>query len=322
MLHLNMIRSLLMKSQCFAGQPLFTGVSFSCSVLHTKCFGLLCFQNLNHGKTSTSTMLNNSLFANDPHKLKVARNYGVKLPNKQTPGQLKAGIDKGRMVHRNSNMVRRAMLESGGLDLRLNTTLAKAIAQCKKEGMSLSAINRLLDQKKQNVSEFTVPIIGPSGSAVLLQCYSKSMKLAIQHSKYCIRKAKFLATVGPESTVAQNFERKGIILATPPTNDESNSEDDYTDLAIEVGAEDVTISGEGKLKFSCSLSDWKVVEKTLKEKNINVEYADVEYIPISGVEISEDQEIAFQKLIAETEAIAEKTVGQTEIFNVVSNIEI
>ncbi|XP_078482855.1 putative transcriptional regulatory protein Aasi_0624 [Ciona intestinalis] len=322
MLHLNILRTLCVKSTSLAQSSLVLSRLYSlCTTSSTLSKHFI------QPKVNPHTV--NNLYVRlsicDCYwlgsVLTLTRGYGLKLPNKQTPAQIKAANDKARLYHRNLGMVKRALKESGGYDLKLNTALARAVAQCKKDGMPATLVNRLLDRKKQDTSEFTIPVTGPNGCVVILQCYAKNIKVAVQQAKFCIRKSNFQGSVNQESLITQNFERKGIILTSFPTSEDYKSEEEYTDLAIEVGAEDVSTMEDGKLRFTCSLSDWKMVEKELKDKNITVEYADVEYVPNFPVEVSDDQLEAYENLIQLTESVVDKTVGLVEFFNVTSNIE-
>ncbi len=160
----------------------------------------------------------------------------------------------------------------------------------------------------QDYLEVTYEGYAPNGVAVFVECSTDNLNRTVASVRSIFSKnGGSLATHG---SVDFLFERKGVFLIK--TFQELNTE--QLELAmIDANAEDIT-QQEAYLSITCALEDFGNVQKELDRLDIEVEEAGLRRIPITYIQLNdEDFEIAM-KLI-------EKLEDDDDIQNVYHNLE-
>ena len=120
------------------------------------------------------------------------------------------------------------------------------------------------------------------------------------------------------------FEHKGIVELSPTGNDKQLADMDPLELAIEVGAEDVSVKSEdthaqgeeedgGSLvQLKCEPNELNAVCSAVREKGLAVSSASLDYLPKSVVSLTGEQ---FEK----AEKLVELLSEQNDVVSVYSN---
>ncbi|XP_039255882.2 translational activator of cytochrome c oxidase 1-like [Styela clava] len=203
-----------------------------------------------------------------------------------------------------SNLARRleiAIREGGGNDPKKNKQLAAAIQECKKANMMKSSIDKALSARQAS-EEFSFALSGPGHSTYLIICGST----AKHNAKLAMLSAiKMLPQFSLVSDSQIQFDRKRIIITDiGHIKDNEITEEKATEIAIEIGAEDVEIVSDDQgslLKFTCNESGHKTVEEAI-ETDLNeliIFQSKTEYVPNSYIDL-EDRDLTTAKLFYQT----------------------
>lgn len=162
-----------------------------------------------------------------------------------------------------------AIREGGGNDPKYNPGLNALLQKCRKEGMPRATIERILQNRKE-YSEFLIHIEGPGGtflSVLLATTVQRNAKVQVQSA---IKKSGFNGQIQTQGTPP--YTKKRIITTAAVAGGKEMSVDDATDLAIEVGAEDVRMSNEEVplLEFTCDEYTYMKVENALENQGLPV----------------------------------------------------
>ena len=131
-----------------------------------------------------------------------------------------------------------AVKDSGGNNNpETNSTLKKLIDEALAQNVPKSTIEKIVKNSKANLdesSEYLYEVLGPGRCGVLVECVAKNYKVLPAKLHPIMKKVG--AT--QERGVLSMFEKKGVILADAKRG---LTEDDAESIAIEVGAEEVTM---------------------------------------------------------------------------------
>ena len=121
------------------------------------------------------------------------------------------------------------------------------------------------------------------------------------------------AVLGEPGSAAFLFDYKGVV--TLPRGEITC---DPLDLAIEVGAEDISCGeqdedGNEICRFFCDLNSLRSVSDALRERKLNVTSAVLEYVPKSYVSLDEEK---YSKACALLDALSE----HSDVMHVYNNI--
>ena len=135
-----------------------------------------------------------------------------------------------------------AVKESGGNNNpETNSILKKLIDEALAQNVPKSTIEKIVKNSKANLdesSEYIYEVLGPGRCGVLVECVAKNYKVLP------VKLHPIMKKVGAtqERGVLGMFEKKGVILTDAKTG---LTEDDAESIAIEVGAEEVTMVESG-----------------------------------------------------------------------------
>ncbi|HLC99565.1 MAG TPA: YebC/PmpR family DNA-binding transcriptional regulator [Patescibacteria group bacterium] len=197
-----------------------------------------------------------------------------------------ADVKRGNLFTKLANTITVAA-RSGDGNPETNFRLRLAIDKAKAASMPKDNIERAVKRGTgelggAQIEEVVYEGYGPGGIAILVETLTDNKN----RTGPVIRNifSKHGGNMGNIGSVAWMFEQKGVIrldlsAATKP-------KDEIELSAIDAGAQDVR-EGNGDLTILCANQDLEALKKTLEEKGIPVEYAEVEYIASTPMSVSD-----------------------------------
>ncbi|KAK7508756.1 hypothetical protein BaRGS_00000322 [Batillaria attramentaria] len=203
---------------------------------------------------------------------------------------IKAAKDgaRARLITDITQKARAIIKETGNADPKSNLKLARLIAEAKSKDVPNANIEKILSQmsRMKDASPMLFEAKGPAGSVMLIEALAskpQSMKGELQS---VVRKCGFSMFDGG-SLAMLSFVEKGVVTVDAGTSGEETVDmDRYIDIAIEAGAEEVTLedeTGEKILQFMCEPGDVYSVQKELEARELPVRSAEVVFLTTNTV---------------------------------------
>jgi len=130
-----------------------------------------------------------------------------------------------------------------------------------------------------NLEEFSYEGYGPGGVAIMLSVLTDNKNRAVADIRHLF--AKYNGNLGENGCVAWMFDKKGVIVVEKSAVDE----DTLYDIALGVGADDISDQGES-FEILTEPSMLEDVRAALEEKNIAYTSAEVSMIPKDTVKVT------------------------------------
>jgi len=205
-----------------------------------------------------------------------------------------ADAKRGALFTKLGNAITIAAKEGGG-DIDSNFSLRLAIDKAKSANMPKDNIERAikrgtgeLDDGKK-IEDITYEGFGPDGIAFMIEALTDNRNRTSSSMKHIL--TKYGGSLGGPNSVAWMFNQIGIIRIN------KINEDLELEL-IDAGATDIKKDEDGVAVFT-KPNDLKKVKSFLEQKQINVEYAEIEQIPKDSVNISDEIKEKLEKIFAE-----------------------
>lgn len=215
----------------------------------------------------------------------------------------KTDNEKSVMIMRYLKQMRAAIAADGEANPKKNLKLAYWIDEAKRKQVPNGTITTFLERyqrekiKDQNI---WISVQGPDASFLIFHLVTDKLHETKSLLNNYIRKGMCKLADGGVKSV---FNIEGHILIK-----KSVDIDEATDIAIEIGAEEVSeIEQEGEIyiKFICNPAHLMVVKNNLLKKNFDVISAVEEYIPHSLVEVNDEGIENISKLVDRVRALPE-----------------
>ena len=204
--------------------------------------------------------------------------------------------------------------KNGGGDPSANLSLRYAIDKAKQASMPKDTIEKAVKKGVgggENISFVTVLYEGyaPGGIAMMAEALTDNR----QRTGPEIRKIfeHFGGTLGSTGCVSYMFSKKGL-FTVPLT---AVKEDDLMELALSAGAEDIKNIGS-VYEITCEPAAFDGLKKTLDEKKIPTEVAEMSMIPQNSVPVSNMEQA--RKILAFMDEFEE----HEDVQNVYANFDI
>lgn len=282
---------------------LFTNITRTTASKSTNVFGSASLELLHYNRRFKPSSIHKSSIL-----MSYTRNYGTN-PSQRAQAAT-AGRELGKLRSKQIQRLRGAMKLSDGsleLDVKKNKVLEKMVATLTKEGLPKETIARHLDPKRKLI-ELKVMADGPEGMMLLIECESKHFQLAKGVIANQSKKANMKLQVTEAHDWQHYFESKGFITIPNKIDGKTHDEEMATDLAIEVGAEEVALNGD-TLELVCSPSDYKDCLETIEERKIKIIDAKLDYRPLDKIELDDNYAVFF-------EAFSQKIMSNIDVnFN-------
>jgi len=190
---------------------------------------------------------------------------------------------RGAVFTRIGNQI--AIAARGGADPDMNPALAMAIEKARQANMPKDniqrSIDRVADKNAAALEEITYEGYGPGGVGIIIETATDNRNRTLPEVKTAL--VKNGGRVADAGSVMFQFTRKGVIRVAV-------TGEDALLTILDAGAEDA-VEEDGEMIVYTDQKDLMSVRKALVDAGLKVEDAELQYIPNTPVEIS-DQETA------------------------------
>ncbi|SRR5579883_192471 len=186
----------------------------------------------------------------------------------------------------------------GGPDPEGNSRLRVAIANAKGVNMPKdrveSAIKRASSKDQEAFQEVVYEGYGPSGVPIVVECATDNPTRTVANVRSAFTRAG--GTLATSGSLDFMFERKGVFKFPK----EGLDIDELELELIDFGAEELEVEGD-EVTLYTSFADFAPMAKALEERKINVTSAEIQRIPTTFKELSEEAEEPVLELIDKLE---------------------
>lgn len=200
----------------------------------------------------------------------------------------KEDAKRAKIFTKMARMIMVAVRE-GGPDPHYNAALSMAIEKAKAENMPNDNIERAIKKASGEGSEADYTSIvyegyGPEGVAIIIECLTDNKNRTAANVRHALD--KYNGNLGTTGSVTFQFEYKGMFAIDAQGLEEEQVMMD----ALEAGAEDMRVEDSTFLVLT-DPSDFSSVSEALSEKNYTFLMAQIGYLPINMVSITEEKNI-------------------------------
>lgn len=201
-------------------------------------------------------------------------------------------------------------VKQGGPHPEYNPKLRMAIQNAKGANMPKdkveAAIKRASSKEEKDYQEITYEGYGPHGVPILVECATDNPTRTVANVRLHFSKGG--GSMGNSGSVAFLFERKGVFKFDPSA---LNLEERELDL-IDAGAEDIEQTDEEIIVYT-KFTEFGHLQKFLESANLEAKSSELQYIPTTTKELTEDEQDEVLKLIETLE-------GDDDVQNVYHNL--
>lgn len=203
-------------------------------------------------------------------------------------GREAAAKSKGKIFDKLAREI--AAAAKNGADPSTNPRLRMAIEAAKKASVTKDTVERAIKkgsgQLDGSVQYDTVFYEGfaPHQVPVIVECLTENKNRTSANVRVLFRKGQ----LGSTGTVSWDYQRVGQVEAMPPGALEGPGAIDPEEAAIEAGAQEVELDGEGGALFYTEPTDLDAVTKALAERKWNVTAAKLAWRPKNPVSLDDD----------------------------------
>ena len=161
----------------------------------------------------------------------------------------------------------------GGGDMAANPRLRLAVDKAKAKSMPKDNIERAIKKGSGDLDgadfiEIRYEGYGPGGTAVMVDCVTDNRNRTVAEVRHAF--TKFGGNLGADGSVSYMFNHVGS-LAYPPDSDE----DAIMEAAIDAGADDVVVDGDGSIEVLTEPGDFESVRDAMREAGHEPENAEL-----------------------------------------------
>jgi len=202
---------------------------------------------------------------------------------------------------------------TGGAELAANPRLRVAVDKAKAQSMPKENIERAIkrgagDLDGDDYQDVTYEGYGPGGVAVMVQCMTDNRNRTVAEVRHAF--SKFGGNLGADGSVAYMFNQVGLLSLEPGAGEERVME-----IAIDAGAEDVVVNGDGSIDVLTDPADYNAVKDAMDHAGLRLELAEVTLRSSVATELGEKEADSMLKLLETLEDLE-------DVQNVYSNAEI
>jgi YebC/PmpR family DNA-binding regulatory protein len=194
-------------------------------------------------------------------------------------------------------------VKAGGPDPSTNPALRRVMQNAKSVNMPKdrveSAIKRAQGKEMENYEEILYEGYAPHGVALLVETATDNHVRTVANVKSYFNKGG--GTLGNSGSVSFQFKKMGVFRLKPAGLDADELELELIDQGLEEMGEGTGEHGEAVLVLRVPFHDFGLMQKALEEKKITPISAEIEWIPVSTVELPEEQAQEVLKLVDKLE---------------------
>ena len=227
----------------------------------------------------------------------------------------KAAMDakRGKVWSKVARMIIVAAKNGGG-DPGANLALRYAIDKAKAANMPKDTIEKAIKKGTGEIEGATFEEVlyegyGPNGVAIMVEALTDNRNRTTPEVKRIFERHG--GSLGATGCVNWMFSKKGLITVGTASVDE----DQLMEIALSAGADDMDNTGE-VFEITCDPSAYEQLKKSLQEREIPVEVAEISMVPQSTIEVSDEH--AAKKIISLMEAFDD----HDDVQNAYANFDI
>jgi len=227
----------------------------------------------------------------------------------------KAAVDakRGKAWSKIARMIIVAAKNGGG-DPATNLTLRYAIDKGKAANMPKDTIEKAIkkgtgDLEGVHFEEVLYEGYGPGGVAMMVEALTDNRNRTAPEIKRLFEKHG--GSLGTSGCVNWMFSKKGLITVNTINTDEEQ----LLEIALNAGADDMQNTGE-VFEITCDPDAYEELKKTLQEKEIATEVAEISMVPRNTIEINDEHKA--RRIISLMEAFED----HDDVQNAYANFDI
>lgn len=190
-------------------------------------------------------------------------------------------------------------VKAAGPDPASNPQLRRVIQNARAFNMPKdkieSAIKRASGKDTSGYEEILYEGYAAHGVAVLIETATDNPTRTVSNLRSHFNKGG--GNLGSSGSVAFLFKRVGSFRLDPTGIDQESLELDLIDHGLEEMGESTGEKGETQLLIRCAFADFGRLQKALEDRGIKPLSAESEYLPLTPVEVPEDQAKDALKLV-------------------------
>jgi YebC/PmpR family DNA-binding regulatory protein len=190
-------------------------------------------------------------------------------------------------------------VKAAGPDPNINPALRRCMQNAKAVNMPKdrveAAIKRAMGKEMENFEEILYEGYGPHGVAVLVETATDNHVRTVANVKAIFNKGG--GSLGNSGSVSFQFKKMGVFKLKPEGLNTEEIEFEMIDHGLEEMGEGTGENGEDVIVLRCAFANFGNMQKALEAKGITPLSAEVEWIPTTIVELSEDQAQDVLKLV-------------------------
>jgi YebC/PmpR family DNA-binding regulatory protein len=223
-----------------------------------------------------------------------------------------ADAKRGQLFTKLAREIQIAVRDGGG-DPDMNFRLRLAVDHAKQANLPKENIERAIlrgtgELKGEVIEEISYEGYGPDGTALIVEVVTDNRNRSVSEVRRTF--SRHGGNLGETGCVAWLFERKGYISVVPS---DGNAED-LALMAIDAGAEDVKIY-EDLVEVYTKMEDLQRVKDALAESEIEIDSAELSWVPKSTLQLDAKSTLQNMRLIDELEELE-------DVQEVYSNLDI
>lgn len=186
-------------------------------------------------------------------------------------------------------------VKSGGTDPKANSRLRIAIQNAKSVNMPKdrvdAAIKRASNKDTSGYHEIIYEGYAPHGIAVVVECATDNQTRTVSNIRHHFK--EYGGSLGNTGSIAFMFERKGLFKI--PVDKISDVDEFELDM-IDHGLDELT--GDDQFVYVYTqFQNFGAMQKALEEKGIEPSSTELQYLPTTTKELTEDQQKEVNELI-------------------------
>jgi YebC/PmpR family DNA-binding regulatory protein len=201
-------------------------------------------------------------------------------------------------------------VKAGGPDPDSNSKLRVIIANAKSANMPKdrieAAIKRSADKDTSNYEEISYEAMCMKGVGLIIETATDNPTRTVANIRMHLNRGG--GELGKSGSLDFAFERKSIFIIKTEGVDIDELELDL----IDAGLEDIETE-EGEMVLTSSFENFGSMQKAIEAKGITLVSAELQRMPTSTVELTEEEK-------AQVEALIERLEGDDDVQNVYSNM--
>jgi YebC/PmpR family DNA-binding regulatory protein len=190
-------------------------------------------------------------------------------------------------------------VKAGGPDQNTNAALRRCFQNAKSVNMPKdrveAAIKRAMGKEMDNMEEILYEGYAPHGVAVLIETATDNSTRTVANVRAYFNKGN--GNLGTSGSVSFQFKKMGVFKLKPQGLNMDDLELELIDHGLEDMGEGVGEQGESLIVLHVAFNDFGNMQRELESKNIIPVSAEVEWIPMTTVSLSEEYAQEVLKLV-------------------------